>query len=209
MNGVVSTSMQKRGLDYKLNYGVSVLILKDMAKNLPKDHLLAQLLWSKEVREMKILATMIQPTDQFTTPIANRWVESIVFAEQAEQACLNLFQHLPQAKDLAMDWLSSDSDIVRFTTWHLLARLAKKRCEFTPSDLHQILSQALLDLESDQLNRYNGALLALKRIGADNKEFANTIIDQIKKLPLLNSTKKQQLIDDLTFEFEYYASTSL
>jgi 3-methyladenine DNA glycosylase AlkD len=82
MNGVVSTSMQKRGLDYKLNYGVSVLILKDMAKNLPKDHLLAQLLWSKEVREMKILATMIQPTDQFTTPIANRWIESIVFADR-------------------------------------------------------------------------------------------------------------------------------
>ncbi|MDL2222087.1 hypothetical protein LJC35_06000, partial [Parabacteroides sp. OttesenSCG-928-N08] len=39
MNGVVSSAMREKGLHYKLNFGVTIPQLKEMAKSLPMDAL--------------------------------------------------------------------------------------------------------------------------------------------------------------------------
>ena len=46
MNGIVSTNMRQRGLDYKLNFGLSVQQIKDLAKRYQPDSKLAETLWA-------------------------------------------------------------------------------------------------------------------------------------------------------------------
>ena len=53
MNGAVSKSMRDKGLDYKLNFGVEIPRLKEIAAQYPKDHQLAQALWKENIRECK------------------------------------------------------------------------------------------------------------------------------------------------------------
>ena len=51
MNGVASQSMREKGLVYKLNFGVELPRIKQIASMFEKDHTLAQTLWKENVRE--------------------------------------------------------------------------------------------------------------------------------------------------------------
>ena len=52
MNGSASASMREKGLKYKLNFGVELPRIKQIASKLDKDHDLAQALWKEDNREM-------------------------------------------------------------------------------------------------------------------------------------------------------------
>lgn len=209
MNGVVSTSMRDRGLDYKLNFGVALPTLRKMGEGYGKNHDLAQLLWCENVRELKILATLIQPAESFTKEIAGEWVKSINSPEMAEQCSMNLFQHLTFAREISLKWLGESEELIRYTAWHLLARVAFKGELFSEADLNVILTEAVKDLQSNQLNLFNGALLALKRVGVKNKQIAESILTEIQHNSLMDRDKKLQIYDDLRFEFDYYLQTPL
>ena len=64
MDGVASTSMRNKGLDYKINWGVGIPDLRKMAQEYGKDYALAIELWKENIRECKILATLIMPPDE-------------------------------------------------------------------------------------------------------------------------------------------------
>ncbi len=208
MNGVASTSMSERGLDYRVNYGVPITILKQIAGKIPKNHDLAQLLRLENVRELQIIATLIQPIDSLTESQAKDWVMRIQTYEQAEHACLYLFQYCAFAQQLAFSLLCQSSDIPRFTAWHLLARIARN-LELDSRQFEFIIQNALVDTNNSQLSLFNSALLALKRVGVLNESHAKTILESVENYPISNPSRKQQIIDDLKFEFNYYGVTSL
>ena len=63
MNGPVSQSMREKGVNYKLNWGVSFSDLQRQALEYGKDRLLAVELWKESIRECRILATLIMPAE--------------------------------------------------------------------------------------------------------------------------------------------------
>ena len=71
MNGVASQSMREKGLDYKLNFGIELPRLKEIAARYEKNHEVAQALWKENIRECKILAGMLQPVETFYPKIAD------------------------------------------------------------------------------------------------------------------------------------------
>lgn len=209
MNGVASSSMKSRGADYKVNYGVPFVIIKEIASKVAPNHDLAQLLWAENVRELNIIATLLQPRETFTTALANQWVNRITNPEQAEQICLNLLQHCAFADELVIDWLKSDAELVRYTAWHLLARISRKKLSWTENQLDFIIGEAISALQSDSLRLFTSALLALKRLGAVKKNYSENILNKIEESVFINISVKLQIIEDLRFEFEYYLDSSL
>ena len=115
MNGIVSTNMRQRGLDYKLNFGLSVQQIKDLAKRYQPDLELAEILWADNTRELKILATLLYPTDSFTKEKAGEWVLSIPNQEIREQVCANLLQNVTFAREIALEWANSTVTDIRTT----------------------------------------------------------------------------------------------
>ena len=95
MDGVVAKSMRDKGVDYHLNWGATLPRLKEKAEEIGKNYDLAIALWKENVRECKILATMIMPSDQVLPEVIDIWMEQIASQEMAEQAAYNLFQYLP------------------------------------------------------------------------------------------------------------------
>ena len=57
MNGVVSSSMRDKGVDYKMNFGVDVPRIKGIAEKYEPNAALAKELWQIDVRELKISNT--------------------------------------------------------------------------------------------------------------------------------------------------------
>ena len=131
MDGATAQSMRQKGLDYHLNWGVTLPRLQEMAREIASGHpplyQLALALWKENVRECKILATMLMPPDEMLPEVADIWMEQVPTVEVAEQAAFNLFQHLPYAAEKAFLWLSSPDDLPQICGYHVLSRLFLRR----------------------------------------------------------------------------------
>ena len=102
MNGVIATSMREKGIDYKLNFGVPLPEIKQIAARHEPGSELAAALWKEDIREFKILASLLQPVDDFPFKQAEQWVKKIPYLEIAEQCSRNLFCKLPYVDNLLL-----------------------------------------------------------------------------------------------------------
>ncbi|EGK01059.1 MAG: DNA alkylation repair protein [Dysgonomonas sp.] len=203
MNGIASTSMRQRGISYKVNFGLNIQQIKELSGRYKPDAELAEILWKEDTRELKILATLLYPADDFTEVVANKWVTEIPNQEIREQLSLNLLQILPFAGKLALGWSNSKDESIRTTGYWLLARLflIKKADKQSANDYTFIWD----DVISDNMFLRNAASLALKHIGRQSKSEADIILDKLSIYKDDNNLIKQEAYNSLLFEFEYYS----
>jgi hypothetical protein len=123
MNGVASKSMRDKGSEYKVNWGVSLPLLKEMALEIGKNYDLAIALWKEDIRECKILATLLMPVDKMQPEIADIWIEQTKSQEMAEIASFYLYQNLPFAFSKAFEWIAYTEEIPQICAYQVLARL--------------------------------------------------------------------------------------
>ena len=153
MDGATAQSMRQKGLDYKLNWGATLPRLREMSDELkmktPNRYDLAIALWKEDVRECKILATMLMPPDEILPEVVDIWMEQTPTVEIAEQAAFNLYQHLPFAADKAYSWLSSSDDLPQICGYHVLSRLFARGQEPNERGINEFIDQALSALQSN------------------------------------------------------------
>ena len=172
MNGVASQSMREKGLDYKINWGIALPELKEMAKPYGKNYDLAIALWKENVRECKILATLIMPPEKMLPQVVDIWMEQTHTQELAELAAFNLYQHLNYAPLLAFRWIAFDSDMYQLCGYQLLARLFMKGQEPNERGINEFLDQVSTALESANVNVRHAALTCVQRFCGLGDEFA-------------------------------------
>lgn len=127
MNGVASSSMREKGVVYKLNWGVPLTNLQEMATSYGKNYELAIELWKEDIRECKIMATYIMPPEKMLPDMIDVWMEKVTTQEIAEILVLNLLQYVDSAPVLAYQWIASDDILRQITGYHLLSRLFMKK----------------------------------------------------------------------------------
>lgn len=204
MNGIVSTSMREKGSSYKLNFGVSIPKIKEIASIYQKDANLAETLWQENVREMKIMATLLQPIESFTQTNAEHWAGIITQPEIAEQYTFNLLQYLPYAEDLAAKWILREEEYLSLMGYLLYAHLFMKGIKLDDTNASSLLLQAkkLLDGKSTFVQR--AALTALKRYGRQSAVNAADVLSTLAEYSTSDSAEKQEFYEDIKFELDYY-----
>ncbi|WP_299576127.1 DNA alkylation repair protein [uncultured Sunxiuqinia sp.] len=123
-NGATVVQMKRMGLQYRINWGASVISLRELAKNYEKNHLLALKLWNKQWRESMILATLLDEPEKVTEEQLDFWTKGFVTTEIAEQAVANLFVYSKFAYIKALEWCRGKKHLVRYTGLQLMGRLA-------------------------------------------------------------------------------------
>ncbi|MCW0482544.1 hypothetical protein [Gaoshiqia sediminis] len=123
-NGETVAQMKALGLNYKMNWGASVISLRDLSKQYEQNHLLALKLWNKQWRETMIMATLLEEPEKLTEEQMDYWTKSFETAEVAEQAVANLFVHSKFAFVKALEYCCGKKHMVRHTGLHLVGRLA-------------------------------------------------------------------------------------
>ena len=177
MNGPVSQSMREKGMDYKLNWGVSRPHLQEMAREYGKDRDLAIALWKEDIRECKILATLIMPANEMPRELVDVWMEQLHSQEMAEMLSFHLLQHLDFAPALAYEWMASDKDLYQLTAYHLLSRLFLRGQEPNERGINEFLDQAAVALQSDNMGLRHAAANCVTRFASLN----NTYLDIARK----------------------------
>lgn len=203
MNGIASASMRGYGLNYKLNFGVSIQKIKEIAARYESDKDLADTLWLDGTRELKILATLLYPTKQFTIETANQWVTQIPNQEIREQICVNLFQTTDFADEVGLEWINSEDENVRSTGYWLLVRrlLTKTFNNIIQLDTFKYIWE---DSSSENVSLRNAATLFLKNAGKVTPQLANQILEKVTIFKDSESPIKKEIYDSLSFEFEFF-----
>jgi 3-methyladenine DNA glycosylase AlkD len=166
MNGAVSASMREKGAVYKLNFGVSLPDLKRIAANYTPNDDLAEALWQEDVREMKILAAMLQPADSFSKEEARRWASMLTQPDLIEFVSTFLFRRLPYAGELAAEWVAHSEELMQLQGFHLFARICMDGRLLSRREAEALLREAEKVSADDDARRIRqAAFLALKYYG--------------------------------------------
>ena len=163
MDGQTAQSMRDKGVDYKLNWGASIPMLREKAEEIGKDYDLAIELWKADVRECKILATMIMPVERMLPEVVDIWMEQMTSQEIAEQAAFNLFQYLPYAPEKAYQWIASDKDMEQLCGFHILSRLFMNKQEPNERGINEYIDQALAALQGPPMVVRKAAMQSMIR----------------------------------------------
>ena len=163
MDGAVAQSMRDKGLNYHLNWGATLPRLKAKAEELGPNYDLAIALWKENVRECKILATMLMPPEKMLPEVCDIWMEQVPSQEIAEQAAFNLWQHLPYAPEKAYQWIACDQEYYQLCGFHVLSRLFMNGQEPNERGINEYIDQALSAIQGPYMSVRKAAMQSMVR----------------------------------------------
>ena len=197
MNGVASAAMREAGFaqDYRVNFGVELPRLKEMAEELRHEMAeeqaekqteqpaagslhsslssllspLSQALWHERVRECRILALLLYPAERMETDLAQEWAADIRQVELAQLAALLLFSHIPDAGECAFQWIASSEDIRQILGYYTLVHLLRQH-PLAPRSQQELADQANTALTSGNPQLVRAARCALQAAETDATE---------------------------------------
>ena len=202
MNGAVSQSMREKGLVYKLNFGVELPRIKQIAARYEPNHELAQALWKEDIRECKILATLLQPIETFLPEIADIWVESIRNIEMAELASMNLFCRLPYAPQKSLQWMADEREYVQVCGFLTAARLLMQKGDVDGRTENELLDQAIAAFLSGSYHVRNAAAAVIRRFMQHSRENAFRMCRRVEAMKDSASPDEQLLYNLVKAEAE-------
>ena len=171
MDGSVAQSMRDKGLNYHLNWGATLPRLKAKAEEIKamfnvsclmfNVYDLAIALWKENIRECKILATMLMPPERMLPEVCDIWMEQMPSQEIAEQAAFNLWQYLPYAPEKAYQWIASDQEYYQLCGFHVLSRLFMNGQEPNERGINEYIDQALSALQGPYMSVRKAAMQSM------------------------------------------------
>ena len=183
MNGVASSSMRDKGLEYKINWGIPVTRLRDMAAQCAPSVALAERLWESDVRECKILATMLMPAERFSEPMALSWLLACNNQEMVEMLVFNLVQNMPGVETFVVSLLHSDEHNAPLAALHLVSRLvARQNVAFMTDEVVSSFAQLVIKaLNGTDAVLKHAALNSVTRYVDRELKGADKVVELLKK----------------------------
>lgn len=203
MNGMVSQSMREKGMEYKLNFGIEYPRIKEIAAGYEPDHELAQALWKENIRECKILAGLLQPTDTFYPEIADIWIEGMDYPELAEYTVMNLFQRLPYASEVVFRWMADEREMFQLCGFLLMARLLMKGERLNERAEAEFLDQACTAVEGDCGPVQKAASVALRKYAHQSRDNKRTVSKQLGIWAKSEKPAVRALAEDIKADLEF------
>lgn len=169
MNGIVSENMRNKGVGYHVNWGISLMHLKEMASEYPKDLHVALELWKDNVRESKIMALLLMPAEEFTQDLAEVWIETMPTQEIAEMAAMLLFYQLSYAPELAFRLIAQTEPLKQILGYNMLSRIFTEDNLPDARGLSELMDQINLAMNEDNLSVRHAAYNCYTKLDSYDK----------------------------------------
>jgi hypothetical protein len=142
MNGILSAKMREAGAPYKIIFGVELPRLQSIASEFKPSRTLAQQLWNENIRECKLMATMLMPPQEFLPEMADIWVDEIPTAEVAQILCMQLLCKEPWCAITAFEWIASPTPMRQLCGFLCIARLLQQGAILQERSIEELKDQA-------------------------------------------------------------------
>jgi 3-methyladenine DNA glycosylase AlkD len=187
-SATAKAGMSHYGINTDMAFGVSIPVLREMAKQHKKDHALALELWASGYHEARILASMIDDPKLCTEEQMEEWVIEFDSWDLCDQTCFGLFARSAYGWKKALEWPQRGEEFVRRSGFALMAAFALQKTKITDEELLSLLP--LIEKHStDERNFVRKAVnWALRQIGKRNHHLNSSAIVLAEKL--MNSENK-------------------
>lgn len=116
--------MARFGINADAAYGVGMIAIRALAKELGRDHDVAAELWESGIHEARILASLVDEPKKVTEEQMERMVAEFNSWDLCDQCCGNLFDRTPFAYAKAHEWADREEEFTRRAAFALMAWLA-------------------------------------------------------------------------------------
>ncbi len=124
--------MARYGINPNNNLGVSIYILRPIAKKIGLNHDLALKLWNSGIHDARLLACFIDDPKKVTKKQMNSWAKDFDSWDVCDQVCTSLFDKTSHAWEKAYEWSEREEEFVKRAAFSLVAGLSvhdKKTCD--------------------------------------------------------------------------------
>jgi 3-methyladenine DNA glycosylase AlkD len=174
--------MARFGINPANAFGVPVTPLRGIAKELGRDHKLAQELWATENREARLLAVFIADPKQLTAAEMNRWVRDFDSWDICDGCAIHLFRKSPLAWEMALKWARMKPEFTRRAGFAMIATLALHDKKAPDETFLEVLP-LIEEFSDDERNFVKKAVnWALRQIGKRNTELRMEAIKVSERL---------------------------
>jgi 3-methyladenine DNA glycosylase AlkD len=160
--------MARFGMTTGQRLGASVPAMRQIAKEIGRNHAFALSLWETGIADARILASMLADPSQFTRDQAEQWVRAFNSWDVCDQVCMNLFEKTPWAWQKIPEWAVRQEEFVKRAAFALIAGLAwhdKQATDEQFIQLFPLLKSAAIDDRNFVKKAVNWAL---RNIGKRN-----------------------------------------
>jgi len=194
--------MARFGIATKNAYGVSIPDVRNIAKEVGKDHDLAQQLWDSGVHEARILACMIDDAKQVTEKQMEEWVKDFDSWDVCDQCCSNLFDKTAFAHKKAVELTKRKEEFVKRTGFVLMATLAVHDKKAGDDAFKKFLP--IIKKEADDERNFvrKAVNWALRQIGKRNKRLNKTAIETAEQIQKMDSRSSKWIAADALRELK-------
>ena len=194
--------MARYGMTVEQRLGVSVPDMRNIAKELGRNHGLAIELWKTGIPEAMITAAMIDEPERLSEPQMDDWVKDINSWDVCDQVCMNLFEKTPIAWKKIHDWSRREEEYVKRTAFALLACLAwhDKNAENEKFiKLLPVIKRGATDERSLVKKAVNWAL---RNIGKRNLKLNKAAMKTAKEISAIDSKAARWIASDAIAELK-------
>jgi 3-methyladenine DNA glycosylase AlkD len=115
--------MARFGISAENALGIRSGVLKSLAREIGRNHQLANELWATGIHELRHLAVYIEEPAQVTEAQAERWLRDIDSWDTCDGTCLYLFTYLPFAWRKVFEWSRRKREYEKRAAFSLVACL--------------------------------------------------------------------------------------
>jgi len=197
--------MARYGITAKKVYGLSAPALKKLAREIGKDHALAQQLWATEILEARALAGLVDEPGRVSERQMERWVKDFDSWAVCDGTCLNLFRKTPFAHRKCREWSSRPEEFVKRGGFTLMACLAVHD-KGAPDGAFLAFLPLIQREAADERNFVKKAVnWALRQIGKRNRRLNRAAIKAAEAIQRLDSRSARWIAADALRELRSQA----
>ncbi len=188
--------MARFGINPNNTLGVSLPVIRNIAKEIGVDHCLAQDLWISGIHEARILAPMIDDPQQVSEKQMESWARDFDSWDICDQCCSNLFDKTPLAYRKAIVWSSRKEEFVKRAGFVLMAALAVHDKDAKDSSFHRFMP--IIERESDDERNFvrKAVNWALRQVGKRNVSLHRLALDAAKRIQRRDSKSARWIAAD-------------
>jgi 3-methyladenine DNA glycosylase AlkD len=169
--------MARYGIRPAKAYGVATPVIRSIARELGRNTKLASALWSSNVLEARVLATMIADPAEIPEEEVERWVRGFDCWSVCDSACIGLLWKTPFAWRKVREWSRREPEYERRAAFALLAGLAVHDKKATDKQFRAAL-RLISKAAGDDRNFVKKAVnWALRQIGKRNAELREAALE--------------------------------
>jgi len=182
--------------------GISITILRPLARPHRKNHALALQLWASRIHEARILAAHIDDLAQVTRSQMDTWARDFDSWDVCDQTCGNLFDRTPFAIAKAHQWSTRRDEFVKRAGFVLMASLAV-HAKNLPDDTFLEFLPLIRRESTDDRNFVRKAVnWALRQIGKRNPRLRKAAIAEAQAIAKIDSRPAHWIAKDALRELQ-------